>query len=525
MSEVKAELAEIAAEALEDPVYFCEFFLPHMFPGPMPWVHRGLLAILTRRTKFLAKYGDLDKIVRNFVYIQGGKEHQIFHRRPDGSLYMILGKYTLIMLPRGFSKTTIAGNAVPLYNILFHEVPFSVYVSESATHAQMQLDNIKRELEGNERILAVFGRQRPERAEPGRWAADEFETIHGMAMAAKGRGSQIRGVKHREHRPRVIIFDDLEDKESVSTEEQRKKVRSWFYGDLLPALPEMDQGATVVGLGTLLHPDALLAYLARDPQWTTVRFGVKDKDGEWLWPANINETKYEVKKRSAVLAGELSTFYMEYDNVFRSDESAKFKQAYVRVVEMPKRADLQVAVFCDPAIGERDSADFAAFAAVGIAAGGKITVLDHFMKRGMSPREQVDKYFEMLKRWTPQKAGVEANAYQKALVYLIREEMFRRKFYMEIDAIFNSKSNYERINGILQPRYAAGYIVHAGHFPEYVAQLLDFPNAKHDDGPTAVAGAIALLDPYAPMAGSDDLSVDQYKPIDEELGEWRDVAI
>lgn len=516
-----AAVKELAAEALEDPVFFCEFFLPHMFPEQMPWVHRGIWAILTRRTKFLTKYGELDKIERNFVYARDGKEFPIFRRTASGDLTMTVHRYTLVMLPRGFSKTTICGNAYPLYNILFHELPFAAYISETATHAQMQLDVIKRELESNERILAVFGQQKPQ-GDGKRWAADMFETTHGMAMVARGRGGQIRGLKHGPNRPKLIVFDDLEDKESVSTEEQRKKCRTWIYGDMMPALPELDDEATIIGMGTLLHEDAALTYLMRDPQWTVIRFGVKDRDGEWLWPRNIDEQKYETKKRSAVLAGELSTFIMEYDNVFRSEESAKFRQAYIKVGPPPDRDKLQVAVFADPAIGEGASADYFAISAVGLETGGRLWLLDHKMERGLAPSKQVDLFFEFLLRWRPQKAGIEAVAYQRALVHLVQAEMFRRKYYMEVQATNPGRaSKHDRINGILQPRYAAGYVWHAGHFPDYVAQLLDFPNGKHDDGPDAVAGAVSLLDPYAPMMAGGDLGDDQYKPLDEELGEWR----
>lgn len=521
MNKMKQELREIAQEAFNDPVFFCKAFLPHLFPGEIPWVHRGVLAVLTRRTDFLHNYGEVDKIIRNFVYERDGKVIPIFRQREDGSIYMVLGRYTLIMLPRGFAKTTIAGNAVPLYDILYGEQPFAVYVSETATHAQMQMDNIKRELESNERIKAVFGELRPSRDASARWAQDAFETTTGMAMAARGRGGQIRGLKHGPHRPRKIIFDDLEDKESVSTEEQRKKTRTWFYGDVMPALPEMDPEATIVGLGTLLHQDALLTYLERDPQWTVIKFGVRDRDGDWLWPENINEQKYEIKKRSAILAGELSTFFMEYDNVFRNDESAKFRMDMIKYAEPPARGDLQVAVYCDPAIGERPDADYTVICAVGMETKGIVWVLDMVCRKGMSPREQVDTYFDFLLRWRPQKAGVESNAYQKALVHLIREEMFRKKFYMEIDPVRHAASKSERINGILQPRYAAGYVRHARRFPELEAQLLDFPNGKHDDAPDAVAGAIALLDPYAPMAAGEDMGKDQYPPLEEVLGNWR----
>ena len=75
--------------------------------------------------------------------------------------------------------------------------------------------------------------------------------------------------------------------------------------------------------------------------------------------------------------------------------------------------------------------------------------------------------------------------------------------------------------GILQPRYAAGYIAHIRRFPELEAQLLDFRPGieQHDDYIDSEAGAIALLDPYAAHAvGEVDLAEDEMPPLLEEIG-------
>ena len=74
---------KVLATCLKDPVEFCKTFLFEHFSRPIPWVHRGLLAILTERTEFLLKYGELSKIMENFVYQYEAHEEtpsrQIFH--------------------------------------------------------------------------------------------------------------------------------------------------------------------------------------------------------------------------------------------------------------------------------------------------------------------------------------------------------------------------------------------------------------------------------------------------------------
>jgi hypothetical protein len=76
------EIVEIVKNSLTDPVFFCRTFFPNWFTLPMPWFHRGLLAILSRQTDFLLNFGpetwpagesvwderQLDKILRHFVW-------------------------------------------------------------------------------------------------------------------------------------------------------------------------------------------------------------------------------------------------------------------------------------------------------------------------------------------------------------------------------------------------------------------------------------------------------------------------
>src|SRR3990172_10949140 len=238
-----------------------------------------------------------------------------------------------IMLPRGFSKTTYAGIAIPIYRTLYQTIKFGAYVSESGDHAVMQMENVRRELSDNERILQVFGELRPKLRDDERWSAKMFETLSGVAFVARGRGAQIRGLNHRGTRPQEILVDDVEDKESVETEAQREKTRRWFYSDVIPALPTIGKGR-IVALGTMLHPTALLQTLAADDRWSVIKFGIRDKDGDLLWPEAIDERKDSQNKASFLNAGQLGSYYMEYHNEPRSEENAVFRREWFKYGEV-----------------------------------------------------------------------------------------------------------------------------------------------------------------------------------------------
>ena len=204
----------------------------------------------------------------------------------------------------------------------------------------------------------------------------------------------------------------------------------------------------------------------------------------------------------------------------RDEETSYFRQDMFQYLDpLGELEYVAKAVVIDPAISNAATADDCVIAVVGITTKGKIGVIDIWGKRGASPREQVDMYFNMVAMHTPDRHGVEAIAYQAALVHLLREEMFRRKMYFEIEEIKHKTRKQERILGVLQPRYAARYVFHARPFPKLEQQLLDFNGKNHDDYPDAVAMAVSLLDPYAAQAADPDIDLakDEYKSLEDEF--------
>lgn len=519
----KEDLRALAAEGYADPIAFCKIFLPRLFPGRIPWLHRGLWAVLTRRADFLEKYGEIDKIISNFVWKGAdGVERSIFYYDEEGKLQIRLGRYTMVMLPRGFSKTTIAGTANSIRNIVYQLVPFTAYVSEASDHAAMQLSTIKYELETNALLREVFGELKPAPNSGKKWNEDFFETTTGLAMVARGRGGQIRGLNHKGNRPKLIIFDDVEDRESVRDEKQRGKAKEWAYGDALPAIAELDSESSILAIGTLLHPESLLSTFEADEQFTVIKFGAYDKQGELLWAEMLDEKKLAIKKTSFVRANQLHTFYMEYFNEYRVPEGMKFKPEFIKHEPYGDK-ELVFALWCDPAISKKKKADDATITVVGMAERGTFYVVDQWGKLGPTSREIIDKYFEFQRIYKTRRNGFEANGFQGILEHLFREEMFRKRQYFEITPVTHSVNTDSRVELILQPRYAAGYVKHVRVFAKLETQLLDWnPPGHHNDYPDGVCSAIEMLDPHAALAldpgAGKKPEDDEYEPLDFAVG-------
>jgi hypothetical protein len=526
---------EILSAYIKDPILAARQLFPHWFSRPMPWFHRGLIAILLRRADFLLNFEEeiwsggscrwtkkkLSKLVRCFTYALNpadpyGPRAPIFRLKfgEDGrtpiSIDMVLGTHVNFIIPRGFAKTTIV-NFTNLYKILFQLTRLTVYISEAAAHAKDQLATLRRELSSNEKIIALFGILKPDRTDDESWGAESFETTTGIKVVAKGRGAQIRGINKFGDRPDTIVLDDVEDKESVTTEPQRYKTSSWYKSDVEQALRrDFSSQSCIYAIGTLLHPKSLLAELAKQSEYTTIQFGGVDPDGEALWDdkAGMSLEALEAKRQSFAAMGQLFQFGLEFLSTIRDEDRVKFKREYIRYQTMKTSDFIARSIHIDPAISAKRGADYCALAVVGITEKGHKHVLDFFCKRGMPMSEQAEKYFELKIKWDCTHHSSESVAYQAALAQVIRELMFIKaktfgtKAYFEIRDTWPQGRKVERVEGILQPIMAAGYLTFQQIWPELEVMFLDWPDAELD-GPDAIAGAVSNLEPFAPLSYGD----------------------
>jgi len=440
---------------------------------------------------------------------------------PQFEVKLDLGTFTLILMPRGASKTTIAGLAVPLYKLLYREDKFTLYVSKADRHSQGQLESVRKELVNNEMIREIFGDLKPKRSEEERWSKEKFETTTGVAMQARGKGSAIRGVNHNNIRPSTIIVDDPQSRDDVKSDIIREDDKKWAFAELTPAR------ARIVGsrgqihcLATWLHVDCLAAVWSRDPRWTTVKLEVVDLDGDWIWPDYMDQKEYDAEKASFQRAGLLSDFYREYHNQEVVEGEQPFPSHFVIYdPEVPAEENMVCATYADLATSAKRTADFTAITTVGLTTKGMVHVLDCCCQRGMREEAKVDEFFRQSLRWKSQIHGFESNAYQAVFGETLRGEMFRRGHYFEITPVAHKTRKVDRVLGALRPRYSAGYIRHRVPFPELETQLYDFrrdDSHLHDDGPDAVAAALVLLDPAAGFWASKDPSEDQYEAIETD---------
>src|ERR1700733_8357256 len=151
---------------------------------------------------------------------------------------------------RGCAKSTMASLALVIWCALEHpdKYPFIIMLADTRGQASINAASVQHELRNNDLILRDYGHLKYKRIddprpEPTLESDEDWQTMNcvldnGVRILSRSRGQKIRGLKHRQHRPSLVIADDVEDLDWVRTQENRDKSNRWFRGTVLGGVEE-----------------------------------------------------------------------------------------------------------------------------------------------------------------------------------------------------------------------------------------------------------------------------------------------
>lgn len=423
-----------------------------------------------------------------------------------------------IAAPRGLGKTTRMSIGKCGQGILFGKYKFIVYVSHSFTAAQQQTNTLKRELLTNSFIKEYFGSIKPAKVEgyeedfsKTAWVAEN--KVYGTKTYVLPRGykQQIRGLKFGSVRPDLIIFDDLEETDTIHNPEMRRKMKDWFFADAMEAKDQREHvKCKFIYIDTLKHEDALLAHLLSLDSWDSLRLSICDNNYNSLAPGFQSTEHIKAKVEAAREAGTLDHFYREHMSEPISSESASFKTEYFKYYEeanesLSNNVDVENFVIVDPA--KTATASSACSAIVGIGVNlrtNAIYVRDIIVDR-LERHQVMELALDMCERLSARVLGVEITGLDQWIEQPFREEISRRHMAVHFVPLHAKKGKggtelaYEsgkvaRVSGLV-PYYRRGLIYHNKNVTGVLeAQLRSYPRAKQWDAMDALAYIIELLD-------------------------------
>lgn len=396
----------------------------------------------------------------------------------------------LVLAPRGHLKSTIITFGYALWELTKNPDLRILIANYKLENAKSFLQQIKNVFSMGEAFTFFYSPIIPD-LKKTRWNESQIlirrnKNMKEASVEVTGVGGEITG-KHFD----LIIYDDVVGPENISTLEQVQKLRTWF--NQMQAILEPDGKQVLVG--TRWHFADLYGFIMENlgDQYAVYHRGVYDPEGNPVWPEKFTKERVEnIKKRmEADPNSGRQMFVAQYLNQVIDEENASFKRSKMRFFTLGEEPQtLAVSIAVDPAISEKESADRTAFTIRGVDTEGKWWILETIARRGMTPTEVVDTIFELYARYSQKYSvdavGIEAQAYQKSLIYAMQDEMKKRNVYFNLVELGNWRNSKELRIKALIPRYDLGMLMFrkpgTGDDSEIlVDELLRFPKSPHDD--------------------------------------------
>jgi predicted phage terminase large subunit-like protein len=439
-----------------DHFYFYQTYLPHYFSSPSAPFHHELVAQVDRR---------------------------------PGPGEVVIPAVTAA--PRGFAKSTDVSFGYSLHQICYALRHFIILGSDTEDLASDLTGYLYLELLYNERLRCDFGELVRDN-----WAVDDFVALNDVRVKARGRGQRVRGLKHKNWRPDLVILDDMENDQNVRNPDLVKKLLDWITGTVYSSL---EVNGSLLWVGTILaRKSALYIAIHSDEEpycnWRRRIYRAIQPDGTSLWPE-----KYPMATLMQQKAAMGSLAFNREKMNDPVNEGGVFQEDWLRYYYPADLTGkhLVVAGFFDPSIGTSESADYKAILTIGLDRREMIYyVLDAYIRKG-SLDEAIRVAFVRHEQWNYWLFGVEDNLFQRLLLREFDRLALERGVRLPVRGVTQKTAKETRVSRLSswvergQIRFCKGQ----GNQDLLIEQMLYFPSKTvHDDGPDALEGAISLLE-------------------------------
>jgi len=292
----------------------------------------------------------------------------------------------------------------------------------------------------------------------------------------------------------LIIDDPYATRQDAESETVRKGAWEWYNSTFYSRRHNENTGICMIM--QRWREDDLVGEVLKQEDWEIVKIPAIDEDGVSFWPSRFS---VEELNRLRLQIGDYF-FQSQYQQDPINEWAGAFVREYFEYYHPDelKGKELRIMTFLDPAISTRQTADRTAIVTVGIdVKSNNIYLLNAWWDR-VEPDRIIDKLFEIVLEYKPERVGIETIQYQKMLALEIRKQMTIRNRYFVLEEVKPKAEKEARIRTTLQPRYANHVIYHPKDKDESVNELenelIKFPNGKHDDYADCLASVVAMLE-------------------------------
>lgn len=404
-------------------------------------------------------------------------------------------KLAVICAFRGSAKSTIITTAYVLWSILgVQQRKFIVICGQTEQKARQYLLNIKNELLNNDLLKKDLGPFTEETNHLGNATAIIIKKLNVKIMISSVEQS-IRGMRHGEHRPDLIILDDIEDTNSVKTKEGRDKAFNWLTSEVVPAGSKKTR---IIAVGNLLHEDSVLKRLQKKIESDEMthmngvyrEYPIIDDQGNPLWPGKY-PTPDDIEMERQKTMSETAWFREYLLKIISTEEQVVYPEWIQCYAKMPYDGFRSVAIGIDLAVSEKESADCTAMVVGHVYGYGKNMAI-YIQPNPINARMPFPVQTQTIKSLVATekqkhhrvKLYIEDVGYQKALVQVFESQRY------DVEGVPTGRSDKTARLRLTTPFIKEGRVL----FPEkgceeLLMQLTGFGKETHDD----LADAFAML--------------------------------
>jgi len=413
------------------------------------------------------------------------------------------GRDWLLIAPRGHIKTTLVDIVGTIWHLLHRPDDRVLIASATWDTAKAVLREIVAHFRENEVFRKFFPEFCPAvKSEFGN--TEQFDLPSTVKTRFRKEASiETTGIdrvvtgRHYD----VIKATDLVVRENVppaASPEQMERVKEWFR--TTTALLDQTNPRAHRTLDGTFWNDADL-YTEVRSKYTRIRkmiYGISDgADGKpvSIWP-NCRGNPFSTEKLEQIRE-ETGAFLWAAN--YKSDpmplSSAGFRKEYFAIYNEAPKEPMTIAITCDLAISEKDTACHTAIVVTGITHGSRDLYVLALRFGNFTPYQTVEHLYALDEQWQPTYVGIETVAWQKAMIYILNEEARRRGRQLPVRGLMPDARKERRIYTLIAHAERSRIYVRPEHDP-LVEQAMRFPVGTRNDIVDALA--YRMQDMYAP---------------------------
>lgn len=404
------------------------------------------------------------------------------------NLYKGRTKKLIINIPPRHGKSQLVTKVFPLWWLLnkpSDRIIIAAYNSNLAEYFGREI------LDLYKRVSPEFGLE----LSHSQKAKSEFVTNMNGSISAVGVGGSLTGKGAN----LIIVDDPIKNDAEANSPEARDKIYEWFNATLLTRL---EPNGVVILVMTRWHEDDLAGRLLKQKKWDRIVLpAIAEKND--LLGRKVGEALWEKRYPSASLIDikdSIGSYWFSslYQQSPAPAEGGIFKRSDFRYYEqidgiakskefLIEMSEMELFFACDLAISTSEKADYTVIAVFAADKEKNLIVID-VVREKILPSKHIELVRELYEKYKPLQIGIETVQYQASLFYSLSN------MGLPVTKLVPKKDKVSRALP-LAAKIEAGKVYFnktINCLADMENELLNFPNAKHDDIVDALSYAVEM---------------------------------